>query len=344
MFEVYDLDDDAHKDNLDKQAIVGAVEITFQELILSMEVIKKDIGPNLFRGEKPMKKNRGKLVLKAFESDICQTRIKFKLVVEEIATRNQIYITMKGSSNNKEFFQIHSTEPRKVTSKGCSFSEFSVNSNKIGEESSTLKFEIYEAKKNEEKLIGELDIRLIELYNKNNKKISIYRNTFIIGKLRPTLSKDDHKNFLNYMYDGCCLKTMIAVDFCAKKSENVEMDELGDIKSSATLNLYKAAIKNVGTLLKYYDDDHRTAAFGFGAKLPPYFNVVSHCFALNQNYFDPVVGSLEEVCDMLEHAANNVQLHGPKIISESIKYAAEIAAHFKNTDPKYSPSLILDSI
>lgn len=310
------------------------MELTFQELMPSVELVKKDIGPNLFRGDKTTKKNRGRIVLKAFESDICQTRIKFQLSVEEIAIRNMIYITMKGSSNNKEFFQIHSTESRKVTSKGCTFTEFSVNSNKIGEESSMLKFELYESKKNEVKLIGELEIRLIELYNKNNKKISIYRNTFIIGKLRANLKKDDHNNFLNYMYDGCCLKTMIAVDFCAKKGEYTYQDELGDIKSTETLNLYKAAIKNVGTLLKYYDDDFRTAALGFGAKLPPYFNVVSHCFALNENFFDPVVGSLEDVCSMLEDTAQKVELHGPKIISESIKYASELAAQFKKTDPR----------
>ena len=26
---------------------------------------------------------------------------------------------------------------------------------------------------------------------------------------------------------------------------------------------------------------------GFGAKLPPFYNTVSHCFALNGNIFDP---------------------------------------------------------
>jgi len=29
--------------------------------------------------------------------------------------------------------------------------------------------------------------------------------------------------------------------------------------------------------------------------MPPYFNVVSNCFSLNGNYFDPEVAGLEEV-------------------------------------------------
>ena len=51
----------------------------------------------------------------------------------------------------------------------------------------------------------------------------------------------------------------------------------------------------VGGILQYYDNDNKYPVYGFGAKLPPYHNIVSHCFALNGNFFDPEVAGLEEV-------------------------------------------------
>ena len=258
-----------------------------------------------------------------------------------MATRNQVMISIKGSSNNKEYFMIHNTPRRKNTTKGCVFPEFSVNSNKLGEDSSNLKFEFYEIKKTVPKLLGELEISLIGLYNNNNKKISIFRNAFVVGKLRAILTKDDHNNFLNYIHDGYCLKTIVAVDFCAQ-GRQAQFDD--DLRSPDTLALYKKALLDIGTLLKYYDDDFRTVGLGFGANLPPYFNVVSHCFALNGNYFHPEVGSLELLEKAIENTLSQVQLHGPKIISDVIKYASELATHFKKTNPKYAIKSDTDSI
>jgi hypothetical protein len=326
---VYDVDDEGDKDNLDKQEVIGEMEIPFNELSCSNDAVKRDIQPFKGKGKKS-NKSLGKIIVKAFESDICQTRVKFLLAVEDMATRNQIMISIKGSSNNKEYFMIHNTPRRKNTAKGCVFPEFSVNSNKIGEESSNLKFEFYEIKKSVPKLVGELEISLISLYNYNNKKISIYRNAFVVGKLRPTLTRDDNNNFLNYISDGYYLKLIISVDFCSRSKQSTS----GDLSSPEVLGLYKRAIMEVGTLLKYYDSDSRTVALGFGAKLKPYLNVVSHCFALNGNYFHPEIESLEKVCEAIDSTLGDVELHGPKIISESIRYASDIARSFKTSQPK----------
>lgn len=217
------------------------------------------------------------------------------MAVDDIATRNFVYISIKGSSNNKEYFMIHNTPKRKNTAKGCTFPEFSVNSNKIGEDSSNIKFEFYEIRKGLPKLLGELEISLIGLYNNNNKKVSIYRNTFVVGKLKASLKKDDHNNFLNYIYDGFCLKLVVAVDFCAKHRVNDFEGKESDLRNQQLLETYKKALLDIGSLLKYYDDDYRTVGLGFGARLPPYFNVVSHSFALNGNYFIPTMQTLEQL-------------------------------------------------
>lgn len=331
---MYDIDDEADLDNLDGQEFIGEVEVSVQDLFLSInEPLRKDLQPKAKSGKKS-KKNLGKVVLKVAESDICQSRVKFNLAVEDMTTRNHIIISIKGSSNNKEYFMIHTTPKRKNTSKGCVFPEFSVNSNKIGEESSNIKFEFYEIKKQNPKLIGEVEISLMGLHNNSNTKISIFRNAFVVGKLRASLRKDDNNNFLNYIYDGFSIKLVCAVDFCAKARGMVYNDPHGDLSSNKTLISYKEALMEVGTLLKYYDDDARTVALGFGAKLKPYFNVVSHCFALNGNYFEPAMHDLTDIAAEIGSALGQVELHGPKIISEVIKYSLEIAAHFKQTNHK----------
>ena len=288
---MFDVDDENDKDNLSKQEIIGIVEVEFNELVYNPEGIKKDIQSHI-KGNKKKQPKLGRLIMKAYESDICQTRVKFLLAVEEIATRNQLMVSIKASSNNKEYMMIHNTPKRKNTANGCVFPEFSVNSNKIGEDNSTLKFEFYEIKKSVQKILGELEISLIGLYNNNNKKISIFRNNLVVGKLRATLTKDDHNNFLNYISDGYCLKLIVGVDYCVK-TRQTEYDNY-DTHTRKIMNLYKKALMDIGGLLKYYDDDPRTVALGFGAKLPPEYNVVSHCFALNGDYFHPEVDSLEQ--------------------------------------------------
>jgi hypothetical protein len=60
-------------------------------------------------------------------------------------------------------------------------------------------------------------------------------------------------------------------------------------------NEYLQALKSIGGILQYYDSDNKIPLYGFGAKMPPYFNTVSNCFSLNGNYFDPEVYGLDEV-------------------------------------------------
>ena len=48
------------------------------------------------------------------------------------------------------------------------------------------------------------------------------------------------------------------------------------------------AIRSVGSVLAPYDTNQRYHCFGFGAKVPPHYQV-SHCFALNGNEQSPEV-------------------------------------------------------
>jgi len=55
----------------------------------------------------------------------------------------------------------------------------------------------------------------------NSKQaISFHRNNIVIGKLRIVeLIRDKQDTFLNYIYPGFCLKTIMAVDFSKSKAK-----------------------------------------------------------------------------------------------------------------------------
>nr|XP_054369910.1 copine-6 [Mirounga angustirostris] len=88
--------------------------------------------------------------------------------------------------------------------------------------------------------------------------------------------------FLDYIMGGCQISFTVAIDFTASN---------GDPRSSQSLhclsprqpNHYLQALRAVGGICQDYDSDKRFPAFGFGARIPPNFEV-SHDFAIN---FDP---------------------------------------------------------
>ena len=61
-------------------------------------------------------------------------------------------------------------------------------------------------------------------------------------------------------------------------------------------NLYVLAIKEIVGMLQYFDYYNQIALYGFGAKLPPHYKSVGQCFALNGNYFQPlIVGGVDKI-------------------------------------------------
>lgn len=48
-------------------------------------------------------------------------------------------------------------------------------------------------------------------------------------------------------------------------------------------------------VLKHLDSNCRFVTYGFGAKIPPYKNYLSNCFALNADYFDPEIDTIAKI-------------------------------------------------
>lgn len=60
-------------------------------------------------------------------------------------------------------------------------------------------------------------------------------------------------------------------------------------------NPYQSALRKTLKFLDYYDTDGFMPFLGYGAKLPPFRNAVSHCFAINGNIFAPEERGIQDM-------------------------------------------------
>lgn len=323
-FIIYDVDDEAELDNQSKQEKIGTLKCTLKDIINDPNDLM--IKP-LTRPKKKKKKYVGNIIIKAVESDIGQSKIWLHFSIEDYIYKSKIMFSISGLNNNKQLKIYSSEHQQNAPPKGCAFDRFTINANQISDESANLKLEFFELKKSQagQRLIGELDISQPMLENSRNKSISFHKNNIPIGKLKILeLVRDKQDTFLNYIYPGFCLKTIMAVDFSKTKAK----------EDPAVFEEYAHAINTVGRQLNYYDDDYNAVSLGFGAKLKPYHNVVSHCFAMNMNYFKPTL-TVEDCKERYYENQDKVQLHGPVIISEVIKFGADVARYIQKTNKKH---------
>uniref|UniRef100_G3RXW2 Copine-6 n=1 Tax=Gorilla gorilla gorilla TaxID=9595 RepID=G3RXW2_GORGO len=138
--------------------------------------------------------------------------------------------------------------------------------------------------------------------------------------------------FLDYIMGGCQISFTVAIDFTASN---------GDPRSSQSLhclsprqpNHYLQALRAVGGICQDYDSDKRFPAFGFGARIPPNFEL--HNFS-----------SLTEISGVIasyRRCLPQIQLYGPTNVAPIINRVAEPAQREQSTGQatKYSVLLVL---
>jgi hypothetical protein len=150
-------------------------------------------------------------------------------------------------------------------------------------------------------------------------ELLVYQGTKVVGKLSMTeWAYAEKPSFLDYVLGGCEVSLIIGIDFTKSNGLPTEKDSLHSI-TSPQKNEYVEAISAVGEILQYYDSDKQIPVFGFGAKLPPYYDIVSHCFAMNGNIFDPEIKTIEEVLKVYYNAVTQVEFHGPTVFSQLLR-------------------------
>lgn len=104
----------------------------------------------------------------------------------------------------------------------------------------------------------------------------------------------ERTSFLDYIFGGCEMSMHIAVDLTLSNGQPMMPASLHYCDPSGVPNQYEQCIMAIGQILENYDSDQSFPMYGFGG-IPPQYHSVSHCFALNGDFFDPEVKGIQSV-------------------------------------------------
>uniref|UniRef100_A0A8D0DC50 Copine-3 n=1 Tax=Sander lucioperca TaxID=283035 RepID=A0A8D0DC50_SANLU len=133
----------------------------------------------------------------------------------------------------------------------------------------------------------------------------------------------------------------IAIDFTGSNGDPSSPQSLHYINPQG-YNEYLAAIWAVGNVIQDYDSDKMFPAFGFGAQLPPSWQV-SHEFPINFNPSNPFCAGIEGVVQAYQQCLPQVKLYGPTNFSPIINHVANfgLQALQQETASQYFVLLII---
>eukprot|EP00931_Biecheleriopsis_adriatica_P062526 TRINITY_DN37704_c0_g1_i1.p1 TRINITY_DN37704_c0_g1~~TRINITY_DN37704_c0_g1_i1.p1 ORF type:complete len:1138 (-),score=218.32 TRINITY_DN37704_c0_g1_i1:32-3445(-) len=148
-------------------------------------------------------------------------------------------------------------------------------------------------------------------------------------------------SFLDYVRGGLELRLNVAIDFTRSN-----LGQRNPMSSHSTVNkddetAYARAIRALGEVIETYDNDNMYPVYGFGAKIPPSYSVVSNCFALTGDFFEPEVEGIDGILLAYQRALQVCHLHGPTRLAEIIRLCGNLARPYVpkiSLDPKIPPS------
>uniref|UniRef100_A0A6J0UYH6 Copine-6 n=1 Tax=Pogona vitticeps TaxID=103695 RepID=A0A6J0UYH6_9SAUR len=147
--------------------------------------------------------------------------------------------------------------------------------------------------------------------------------------------------FLDYIMGGLQISFTVAIDFTASNGDPRSEHSLHFINPKEP-NEYLKTLSSVGEICQDYDSDKRFPAFGFGARIPPDFEV-SHDFAINFDPENPECERISGVIEAYKRCLPQIQLYGPTNVAPIINKVAAPAAEEEKTGmpTKYRVLLIL---
>ncbi|XP_014901432.1 copine-3 isoform X1 [Poecilia latipinna] len=154
--------------------------------------------------------------------------------------------------------------------------------------------------------------------SKKKQKKKGYKNSGVVSVKHCEVVKE--YTFLDYIMGGCQINFTVAVDFTGSNGDPKSPQSLHYI-SPQGVNEYLSAIWSVGNVIQDYDSDKMFPAFGFGAQIPPTWQV-SHEFPLNFNPSNPFCAGVEGVVQAYRACLPQVKLYGPTNFSPIINHVA----------------------
>ncbi|XP_071753059.1 copine-3-like isoform X2 [Centroberyx gerrardi] len=155
--------------------------------------------------------------------------------------------------------------------------------------------------------------------SKKKQKKKGYKNSGVIIIRHCEIVKE--YTFLDYIMGGCQINFTIAIDFTGSNGDPRLPQSLHYINPQG-YNEYLAAIWAVGSVIQDYDSDKMFPAFGFGAQLPPTWQV-SHEFPINFNPSNPFCAGIEGVVCAYQQCLPQVKLYGPTNFAPIINHVAQ---------------------
>uniref|UniRef100_A0AAR2LM02 Copine-3 n=1 Tax=Pygocentrus nattereri TaxID=42514 RepID=A0AAR2LM02_PYGNA len=170
---------------------------------------------------------------------------------------------------------------------------------------------------------------------KKKQKKKNYKNSGVVSV------KFCQYTFLDYIMGGCQLNFTVGVDFTGSNGDPRSPDSLHYISPNG-VNEYLSAIWSVGLVIQDYDSDKLFPAFGFGAQIPPHWQV-SHEFPLNFNPSNPFCSGVEGLVEAYRMCLPQVKLYGPTNFAPIIRHMSQFAqqALQQNTASQYFVLLII---
>ncbi|XP_062376721.1 copine-3 isoform X1 [Sardina pilchardus] len=174
---------------------------------------------------------------------------------------------------------------------------------------------------------------------KKKQKKKHYKNSGVVSFKLCEIVKE--YTFLDYIMGGCQINFTVAVDFTGSNGDPRSPDSLHYISPNG-VNEYLSAIWSVGMVIQDYDSDKLFPALGFGAQIPPNWQV-SHEFPLNFNATTPYCQGIEGVVEAYRLCLPQVRLYGPTNFSPIINHVARFAhqAASQKTASQYFVLLII---
>ncbi|XP_012499001.1 PREDICTED: copine-3 [Propithecus coquereli] len=157
---------------------------------------------------------------------------------------------------------------------------------------------------------------------KKRQKKKSYKNSGVIVVKHCEITVEC--TFLDYIMGGCQLNFTVGVDFTGSNGDPRSPDSLHYISPNG-VNEYLTAIWSVGLVIQDYDADKMFPAFGFGAQIPPQWQV-SHEFPMNFNPSNPYCNGIQGIVDAYRACLPQIKLYGPTNFSPIINHVARFAA------------------
>ncbi|XP_074657683.1 copine-3-like isoform X2 [Tubulanus polymorphus] len=350
--------------DLDKQHVIGSVEITAHELvstqsnkteinrILRIPGFPKPRGWITFLSE-TYRPNRGRIFCHIGCSNMKRegaavSRLWKKKVYLEIQrricdTHHPVYRTelLKSNAPRWKPFEISLS---KLTGMSQSTDAF-------------IKFIIYKKNRGNHKEISSSKIRIQDLIQNNEKRTDIYKlkmmkckkikeekdeeenddETLQITELlfyKCSLERDYSLN--DYINCGFNLKQIYAIDFTMSNGDLTNNNSLHHL---LPMNEYEKTMRLINGAIGIYDHTQQIHLYGFGAKLPDQKHT-SHCFCMNT---EPVKG-IQGMISAYEFITPQLTFSGPTYFTPVIKHAMKLVQQSEHQRHYYVVTIITDGV